>query len=241
MTMILGSLLMSLMLILSFRSCELLKEKQLLFGMLFKNTLVLDFSTNKIEQEFGINPDTHEEIGHKFGEEVDNIRIKTQDKLIDFNQQIKNTINELKTQLREKEDAIISLKENTEKDINKAKEEIHETLTKHYIEKEAANFKKYDEEKHELYQMMREIENNNSPAKKSSRSKKVYEFKDWLMNTQGNKSGKIDHSPKEEGTNLNFKETTIEEILPKLKEEDIPEFYSKIIDKFRVENDELTK
>lgn len=35
----------------------------------------MGFFNKMIEKEFGINPDTHEEIGNKFAEEVNNIRI----------------------------------------------------------------------------------------------------------------------------------------------------------------------
>jgi hypothetical protein len=78
-----------------------------------------------IEKEFGINPDTHEEIGNKFGQEVDNIRIDMNAKLDKISKEARSQIDMLKLKSRQKSIEYLSMKEQQEDEIVRIKQEIY--------------------------------------------------------------------------------------------------------------------
>lgn len=111
-----------------------------------------------IEKEFGINPDTHEEIGHKFGEEVNNIRIDVNNKFEQIKKETNNRIDIYQTTIRKLRSENEYILTSQEEEIEKAKSEIKRLCEEYYINIEAAHFKKYDEEKQELYEHIKLIE-----------------------------------------------------------------------------------
>lgn len=82
------------------------------------------FFNKMIEKEFGINPDTHEEIGNRFGQEVNNIRIEMSAKLDKISKEAKSQIDMLKVKLRQKSTEYLAIKEEQEDEITKIKQEI---------------------------------------------------------------------------------------------------------------------
>ena len=116
------------------------------------------FFNKMIEKEFGINPDTHEEIGNKFGQEVDFLRIEMNDKFQQISQEAKDHIEKLKKKMKQKQTEVLALKENQEEEIAKIRKEIFSECEKHFIREKASDFEKYDEERSELYSIIRELE-----------------------------------------------------------------------------------
>jgi len=82
------------------------------------------FFNKMIEREFGINPDTHEEIGNKFGEEVNNIRITSNNKFEQLRKETNERIETMKDALKKIKTEYERLQIAQEEEITKAKMEI---------------------------------------------------------------------------------------------------------------------
>ena len=94
-----------------------------------------------IEREFGINPDTHEEIGNRFGQEVNNIRILSNEQFGQLSKETKIQLEKLTNEIKQKQVECMAIKEQKEEDIEKIKEEVMKMCEQHFIEVQAANYK----------------------------------------------------------------------------------------------------
>lgn len=99
------------------------------------------FFNKMIEREFGINPDTHEEIGNKFGQEVNNIRIMSNERFEKLLKETRIQMDKLSNDIKQKHVECMAVKEQKEDDIKKVKEEIYSIWEQHFIEMQAANYK----------------------------------------------------------------------------------------------------
>ena len=99
------------------------------------------FFNKMIEREFGINPDTHEEIGNKFGQEVNNIRILSNERFDKLLKESKFQLDKFTNDLKQKQVEWMAVKEQKEEEVEKIKVEILNMCEQHFIELQAANYK----------------------------------------------------------------------------------------------------
>jgi low affinity Fe/Cu permease len=134
-----------------------------------------------IEKEFGINPDTHEEIGNKFGQEVNNLRETSNEKFSQFVAEAKEQIDHIQTSLRQKRTEYLALKEEFEDEIEKIRKALEEKSQQHIEQIKGADFKRYDEEKAELYAVIRNLEGEIEQFKNNPRNRHTSDlFKDKI-------------------------------------------------------------
>ncbi|CAI2359505.1 unnamed protein product [Moneuplotes crassus] len=201
------------------------------------------FFNKMIEKEFGINPDTHEEIGNKFGQEVNNIRLEMIEKFEKLSKESKEHIDQLKTKLRQKQTEMLALRENQEEEITKLRETMKKELELYFSEEKAADFKIYDAEKSDQYKIIKDLEDQlkdyqdgKSPRKiAEAKSKaKAEEFKNFLSQVKGDSPRKEKSKPSVEDQ----KESKEEQIT---KSKDWPLPNQDIIDDLREKNKEIEK
>ena len=155
------------------------------------------FFNKMIEKEFGINPDSHEEIGNRFGQEVSSIRIKANDSFNQLSSEMKVHIEGLKTRLRQKHTEWLSLKEEVEEEVKKISEDIQEKWDQKMIELRAIDFKKYDEEKWDLFKVIRNLEANIAKLKGSDKSQNFNKQSEKLKSfTNQSQNGNFDEKSK---------------------------------------------
>jgi hypothetical protein len=139
------------------------------------------FFNKMIEKEFGINPDTHEEIGNKFGQEVNNLRETSNEKFSQFVAEAKEQIDHIQTSLRQKRTEYLALKEEFEDEIEKIRKALEEKSQQHIEQIKGADFKRYDEEKAELYAVIRNLEGEIEQFKNNPRNRHTSDlFKDKI-------------------------------------------------------------
>ncbi len=140
------------------------------------------FFFDVLEYEFGITPETHHNLVKRFDQEISHYKNIATNQISTIAEKTQSEIDRLRKELEDKNLEISMIKQKHLVDIDRMKRDITEAMEVKNQGQLAAQFRKFDEEKAELFDQIRELE---AAAGNYKNIKKDYDirmlFTKWLF------------------------------------------------------------
>ncbi len=122
-----------------------------------------------LEKDFGITPETHHKLIERFDLEIKNYKQESDQKLSSISDKTQEELERLRKEIESRNFDIQMLKQKHLVDVERVKQECAEAMDIKYQGQIAQQFRKNDEEKQQLQQEIRELENEAGDSLKIKR------------------------------------------------------------------------